>query len=442
MTDDLIEQLRVRNPAPTQLLPPPIDDVLARIAAGERPSTPRWPRWVGPSVAIAVAVVVLVSVGGHRTQSATRPAKHAVSHGPTAPLRIGRVSAMRGSLQTPVLGFGSAGTGAIAWTQLARAGAHHATPWLATTNDGGRSWSVARRSFQLSSNPRFAGSRDGWAPGIAGGRIPRFYVTHDGGRSWAPAASAAVADAGDGGVSVAGAVVWAVGTGHCAGTRCRSIVMRGSASGDRLPATAAQPLAPTDQNGTTISAASATTAYVSQPARGGTAIYATHDGGRHWRRIPDSCAGGSTDFALTAPTATSLWQVCVRAKRFFVLRSTDGGTRWSRMPLPFIALFSFQAVTGQVAWSQDIHGTIWRTANGGASWRPVWHSSGGPYGRPRAGFSPILSPQSRDDASLLVQLTQGPTSHGRVPRSTSLVVYRTTDGGRSWDPHAVQLPRG
>ena len=45
MTDDLLEQLRARNPAPAPLPPPPIDDLLARIAAGERPSTSRWPAW-------------------------------------------------------------------------------------------------------------------------------------------------------------------------------------------------------------------------------------------------------------------------------------------------------------------------------------------------------------------------------------------------------------
>ena len=442
MTDDLIEQLRVRNPAPTQLPPPPIDDVLTRIAAGERPPARRWPRWVGPSLAVAVAatvaVVVLISVGGH-TQRAAGPTTP--SHGTTTPLRIGRVPAMRGLLETPVLGFGPAGTGAIAWMQV-RAGTRHVTPWLATTGDGGRSWSVRRTPLTLATSPEFEGSNDGWVQ--AAGPHLRFDVTHDGGRSWAPAQSAAAATSVPGGsdMSVAGGTVWAVGTGSCARLRCHWVVMRGAASGDRLPATAGQPLPATNQIATTISAASATTAYVSQPAGDGTVIYGTSDGGRHWHRIADRCAGGSSDFALTAPTATTLWRVCVRSKRFFVLRSADGGTRWSRMPLPFIPLYSFQAVSSQVAWSQDIHGTIWRTANGGGSWQPVWHSSGGPYGRPRARFSPTLSARSGDDASVLVQLTHGPTSHGRLPRSTNLVVYRTTDGGRSWNPSAVKLPPG
>ncbi len=245
----------------------------------------------------------------------------------------------------------------------------------------------------------------------------------------------------NGDVSVAGGVVWAVGTGSCAATRCHWIVMRSPASGDRLSATALQPLPLTDQNATTISASSAATAYVAAPARRGTVTYATHDGGQHWQRIPDPCSGGSTEFGLSATSADSLWRVCVRSKQFFAARSTDGGARWADQRLPFIPLFAFEPVSSEVAWSQDIHGTIYRTADGGTSWQPVWHS-GGPHGRAMPGFSPILSAQSPDDAALLIQLTRGPTSHDGVPRFTNLIVYRTSNAGRSWQPFVVKLPPG
>jgi photosystem II stability/assembly factor-like uncharacterized protein len=266
-------------------------------------------------------------------------------------------------------------------------------------------------------------------------------VTHDAGRSWTPAQSAAGADSVDGDVSVAGGVVWAVGTGRCASSGCRWIVMRGPASGDRLPATAVQPLPPTNQNTTTISAGSATTAYVASPARYGSVIYATRDGGQHWHPISDPCSGGSTEFGVTATSTDSLWRVCVRSKQFFAVRSTDGGAGWSSQRLPFIPLYAFEPVSSQVAWSQDVHGTIYRTGDGGASWQPVWHS-GGPHGRSTPGFSPILSAQSPDHASLLVQLTRGPTSHDGVPRSTNLILYRTSNAGRSWISSVVKLPPG
>ena len=177
------------------------------------------------------------------------------------------------------------------------------------------------------------------------------------------------------------------------------------------------------------------------PARHGTVIYATHDGGQHWDQIPDPCSGASTEFGVTATSPDSLWRVCVRSKQFLAVRSVDGGTRWSSKQLPFIPLYSFEPVSSQVAWSEDVHGTIYRTEDGGASWQPVWHS-GGPHGQSTPGFGPILSAQSPDDASLLVQLTRGPTSHDGVPRSTNLILYRTSNAGRSWNPSVVKLPPG
>lgn len=449
MTDDLVEQLRARNPAPAPLPPPPIEDVLARIAAGERPATSRWLRWAGPSLAIVVAAAVtavaVVSLHGSRHAAApTGQSKgHTATSAHTPPIVVRSIAreAMRGSLHTSVLTFGPAGMGVIAWTQYRTAGTVQPKNWLATTSDGGRSWSVERPSFSLFASPVFDGSPDGWTQGVDPHRVLRFYVTHDGGRSWTPAQSAAGANSVDGDVSVAGGVVWAVGVGSCAGSDCRWVVMRGPASGDRLRATAAQPLPPTNQNATTISAVSATTAYVAAPAHHGTDIYVTRDGGRDWHQIPDQCSEASTKFGVTATSTDSLWRICVRSKRFFVVRSTDSGAQWTSKRMPFIPLYAFEPVTSQVAWSQDVRGTIYRTANGGASWQPVWHS-GGPHGRSTPGFSPVLSAQSEDDASLLVQLTHGPTSRTRVPHSTNLVVYSTTDGGRSWQPSVVKLPPG
>jgi photosystem II stability/assembly factor-like uncharacterized protein len=441
MTDDLVEQLRARNPAPGPLAPPPIEDVLGRIAADERPAPPSWRQWVGPSIAIvvaaAVALLALVSLrGGHH---AAQPAGHTHRHTLTITSIAGE--AMRGSLHSPVLDFSPGGTGVIAWMQFRTARTIHPRSWLATTSDGGRSWNVGPRSFSLFAAPVFDGSHDGWTQVIDAHQTLRFYATHDGGRSWTPAESAAAADSVPGDVSVAGGVVWAVGTRSCAAGGCRWAVMRGAAGSDRLPATAVQPLPKTNQNATTISAGSATTAYVAAPARHGTVIYATRDGGQHWYRIRNPCSGASTVFGLSATSTDSLWQVCVRSKKFFAVRSTDGGFRWSSQPFPFIPLYAFEPVSSQVAWSQDVHGTIYRTADGGTSWQPVWRS-GGPHGRANPGLSPVLSTQSAYDASVLVQLTHGSTSRDQAPRSTNLIVYRTSDGGRSWQPSVVNLPHG
>ncbi|MGH3261115.1 MAG: YCF48-related protein, partial [Trebonia sp.] len=369
----------------------------------------------------------------------------AAAHGAAGRLTLRSLAgeAMRGSLQSPVLAFGPAGTGVIAWTHSTSPNPAHPKSWLATTRNRGRSWDVGRRGFSLFSAPAFDGSRDGWAMVIDAHQALRFFASHDDGQRWVPARSAAAADSVPGDVSVAGGVVWAVGTGSCTGTSasCRWVVMRGPAAGDRLPATAAQPLAPTNQNATTISAASATTAYVTAPTGHGTVTYATHDRGRHWRQLPDQCSDGSTELGATATVTGSLWQICSRPKRLLVQHSTDAGTHWTSAPLPFRAPHALQPITGQVAWSQAARGTIYRTTDGGSSWQAVWHP-GGPHGRSMPGASPILAAQSADDASLLVQLTTGPTSRDRIPHATNLIVYRTSDGGANWYPSVVKLPYG
>lgn len=458
MTEDLIEQLRARNPAPTPLPPPPIETVLARIATGEhRPSGSRWPGLIGMSLAIMVAVAIvagaLISIGGRQRAAApgNQPAKHsaAAAHRSTGTKSGGLVlrpvasEAMRGALQSPVLAFGPSGAGVIGWMQSTTANMSHSKPWLATTRDHGRSWSVTPRGFSLFATPAFDRSRDGWAMVIDAHHTLHFYVSHDRGQNWAPAQSAAAADSVPGDVSVAGAVVWAVGTGSCSGpsASCRWVVMRAPATGDRLPATAAQPLPPTNQNATTISAASATTAYVTAPARHGTVIYATRDGGRHWHQIPDPCAGSSIELGATATPTGSLWQICARSGRPFVVRSIDGGAHWTSAPLPFSSPTALEPITGNVAWSQDAHGTIYRTTDGGNSWHAVWHS-GGPHRRSTPGVSPVVSAQSANEASLLVQLTIGPISRDQIPHSTDLIVYRTTNGGADWYPNLVKLPPG
>lgn len=448
MTDELMEQLRARNPRP-EAMAPPIDEVLARIAADTPSSRLRWRRWLGPSLAVAVAVAVaavaLVAIhGGHH---AAAPSGTAVGGTTTAdhhrrpPLQIRTISAMRGALQTPVLGFGSDGAGVIAWEQFRTARTRNPTAWLATTANAGRSWSVTRRGFSLTASPVFDGARDGWASAVGPDRALRFYVTHDDGHRWAPAASAAAADSVRGDVSVADGVVWAVGTGSCPATGCQWVVMRGPASGDQLPATAGQPLPATRQNQTTISAVSATTAYVTTPARLGSNIYVTHDAGRDWQRIAAACGDGHTVFGITATSGNTLWQVCGRGRNYQISRRTNGGAPKTTWRLPFIPVDGFEPVSADTAWSQSEHGKIYRTTNGGDNWQLVW-SPGGPHGGSAPGQTQELSTESPNDATLLVSIINGPVSHDRVPRSTNLILYRTTDGGHSWNPSPIKLPHG
>jgi photosystem II stability/assembly factor-like uncharacterized protein len=279
----------------------------------------------------------------------------------------------------------------------------------------------------------FDGSRNAWTSAVDAHGALRFFSSHDGGLNWAPTQSAGATEGASGSVSVADGTVWAVGTGSCAASRCRWVVMRGPASGNQLPATANQPLPATNQSGLTVSAASATNAYVSAPTRLGSDIYITHDGGRSWETIGAGCGDGRTTVDATV-TGAALWRVCNRGHNFDVLRTTNGGDSWDDARLPFDLGNTFDPITAQVAWAAAADGTIYRTANGGASWQPVFRT-GGPHGRSTPGVGPVLSAQNAKDASILVQLRDG-------PHSTNLIIYRTTDAGRFWPPTVVKLPRG
>ena len=340
---------------------------------------------------------------------------------------------MRGSLHASVLAFGPAGTGVIAWTQYRSPSTVHPAAGLRRRAMAGRSWSVQPRSFSLSSSPVFDGSRDGWTSAVDATGSLRFYATHDGGRSWTPTQSAAATG---GHVTLSRSPMALSGRSGLAAAPaagCRWVVMRGPASGDRLPATASQPLPLTNQNATTISAASATTAYVSAPARLGTVIYVDPTTAAALASHPAQCSGCEhrvRSHASTAPTRCG-GSAC-RANSSIVLRTTNGGGTWSERRLPFVlAVLRSNQSAPRSRGQQDVHGTIYRTANGGASWQPVWRS-GGPHGRSTPGFSPVLSAQSGRRRIAAGAADRGPLARPGTARSTNLIVYRTSDAGRSW----------
>lgn len=88
-------------------------------------------------------------------------------------------------------------------------------------------------------------------------------------------------------------------------------------------------------------------------------------------------------------------------------------------------------------------GQLIRTTNAGATWQAVWSATDpreSPLSRPitklTASALPILSVQSADSASIVTLLNRGTTRRSRL---TNLVVYRTTNGGQSWQAYPVRL---
>jgi hypothetical protein len=106
-------------------------------------------------------------------------------------------------------------------------------------------------------------------------------------------------------------------------------------------------------------------------------LLVTTDGGAHWRSLPEPCRAVRTvhfvnsldGFAVAGGTEPGLYQLPFAAEPLaggILLRSTDGGLHWRRLPAPAdvqTACFSNSA-RGWLGAGGNIYGTV----NGGQSW--------------------------------------------------------------------------
>jgi photosystem II stability/assembly factor-like uncharacterized protein len=412
---------------------------------------------VAVTVGVVVAAVTLLHAGRHDGP------QHAATggHGRTAnatPVPSAPAGGMSGFVTVWGAGFGSASDGVISLEQCLRCQPNGNetsrstfTDWLLTTSDGGRSWSRTKTGYYVQ-RPLLAG-QDGWAGGLQmlsrkqagalaewqpGVGAARYFVTHDGGRSWSVAPSAAPNEGGSV-TSLVGNEVWAVGLGlHVA-------ILRAPAAGRALTATASQPIQGDDTN-IGVEGAGAGSAYVAN-ANAPRQTFATHDDGRTWQQLTTPPCTGKYAFArLDAAFGQTVWLTCSegvgRTPR--LIRSLDGGHSWQQTPIEWGAGGPQQltAATANVAWALNADGDLLRTTNAGASWQLVWSATDAqvsplshPITKPTPSPLPILSVQSPDSASIVTLLNRG-TSR-RAAKLTNLVVYRTTNGGQSWQTYPV-----
>ncbi|MGO9792293.1 MAG: hypothetical protein ACLP8S_23130 [Solirubrobacteraceae bacterium] len=475
MTDELLDRVRAVDPLPEGSTAPPFESVFRQLAdVPQHRGRQRPRRLLGllvPAVSVAVAIGVMVAavtllhVGRH-VRNGGRQAASGHSHTPnataaTTPVQGALVPAggMSGVVTVWGAGFNSAGDGVISLQQCLRCEPNgnqtsHSTDtgWLVTTSDGGRSWTRSVRGYYVQ-RPLLAG-QDGWAGGLQmvsrqqsggaaewepGSGIARYFVTHDGGRSWSVAPSASP-NGGGSSASVVGGEAWAVGLGS------DESILHSPAAGERLSATASQPI----QGGYNIGVvgAGAATAYVVN-ADVPRQAFVTHDDGRTWQRLTmPPCTGKYASARLDAAFGQTVWLTCVgghdRTPR--LVRSVDGGRSWRALSVDWgdDGPQQLAAVNARVAWALNGDGELLRTTNAGATWQPAWSATDAlvsPLSRPitrlTASPLPILSVQSADSASIVTLINRGTTA--RAAKLTNLVVYRTTDGGQSWQTFPVRL---
>jgi photosystem II stability/assembly factor-like uncharacterized protein len=113
-------------------------------------------------------------------------------------------------------------------------------------------------------------------------------------------------------------------------------------------------------------------------------------------------------FVSSGPAATSAEPSAAAA----------AGLSWKRVDLPHShqSLRGLDAVSAKVAWVTGDEGGVWRTTDGGKSWKDV---------RPDAEKVLAFRDVEADSSDVAQVLSIGPRGQSRI--------YKTTDGGKSWD---------
>jgi photosystem II stability/assembly factor-like uncharacterized protein len=153
-------------------------------------------------------------------------------------------------------------------------------------------------------------------------------------------------------------------------------------------------------------------------------VLASSDGGRTWRRLAAPSGGGVLEaltpraWVFARPLDTNNYPV----RRTVAYRSTDAGRQWQRLVLPRDTLYvrfatpvlGFAGARGQECPRMP---QLWRTSDGGRTWRSV----AGTCGPPLVDLD-VVSPHVLFAAQ----------SQGEYPGPARSVVSRSMDGGRSW----------
>jgi len=314
------------------------------------------------------------------------------------------------------------------------------------SSDGGMSWhrlqapAISSTGDVYGTSMVFATSTDGYvATGAAGGSTtvpgpPWLFVTHDGGGSWQPSPIDAPVVGLEAGLSED----WAV-TG-CVSTTYQGCVHRLEVSTDRGRSWVQRSVLPGSGSvGGFVRSGSVAWVYqtTSGPTTETASLLSTVDGGTHWSMRPAPCkaaGGGAAGVAMAAFGAQDLWFVSGGGpgsgqQLKAVCRSVDGGQRWQTLasdfdlahPIGDVPAAGYvgplAATSDRQAWMGLSRGDVEVTVDRGATWKTA-------PGLPDTETFPA--------AIQFLDALHGWIALNVTTDSPDNGIYRTTDGGRSW----------
>ena len=157
-----------------------------------------------------------------------------------------------------------------------------------------------------------------------------------------------------------------------------------------------------------------------------TRLLVSHDGGRTFSKLTPGGYLGALGCSLTASSPTTLWGFCVTGNGGYAIRSTDGGRDFVNVGYPGGMSNAVQIfpISDTEAIFYPLFGDIWLTRSGGRR------------------FNSLLRVPQNPQYTCQVALVGGTTwlVLGLSEETDEAdLMWRTTDGGRSWQP--VKAPR-
>ena len=152
------------------------------------------------------------------------------------------------------------------------------------------------------------------------------------------------------------------------------------------------------------------------------AMARSKDGGETWEWVLDDLAQTPHAPAFDPANPKAIWVPDVNLHK----RSADGGAKWTEFRISGgdVYTFAFHPKDSKIIWAGGSNGRsgLWRTSDGGASWRQIGTGL----------------PESNTPRKILVDPWQPDTLYMSVVRGGG---YKSTDGGQTWKPLGGGLPQ-